>query len=140
MEQAIASNASVTPLHQPVVQLTEQFRKVENLHIYLWLLKDLCWCMDFKTMGLIMIVPTVIGALWILWIQRESRVELIHNFAVCSWICANGTWMIGEFFYADKTRPTALLFFLAGIIVLSIYYGSVIFRFLFRRRVMELPS
>lgn len=34
-------------------------RKFENVHILLWLLKDLCWVMDYKTAGVVMIVPTV---------------------------------------------------------------------------------
>jgi hypothetical protein len=102
----------------------ENYRKIENLHIYLWLFKDLCWCLDYKTMGMVMIVPTVIGAVWMLFAQRKNLVELIHNFAVCSWICANATWMIGEFYFDDHTRKYALVFFIMGILVLTIYYAQ----------------
>ena len=35
---------------------------------------------------------------------------------------ANSTWMIGEFFYDDGTRPIAIIFFVAGILTALWYY------------------
>lgn len=100
----------------------ERYRRFENLHIYLWLFKDMCWCFDLKTLGMIMIVPTIIGAVTITWLLRRHVVELVHNLAVCLWILANGTWMFGEFYLNDTTRPWALVFFVAGISLLTIFY------------------
>lgn len=43
------------------------FRKIENLHILLWLLKDICWAADLKWLGTFMIIPTISVALWLTW-------------------------------------------------------------------------
>lgn len=82
--------------------------------------------MDFKTAGVIMLVPTVIAALHITWLSRNEKIDLLHNVAVCCWIFANGIWMIGEFFYNDTTRPYALIFFIMGIAIVATYYLGVL--------------
>jgi len=97
-------------------------RANENFHIVLWLLKDICWVMDLKLMGLIMVVPTLAMALFIAWRSRHEVGELLHCIAVVLWIMANSTWMIGEFFSADGTRPLAIVFFAAGILTVFWYY------------------
>lgn len=99
------------------------FRKIENLHILLWLLKDICWAADLKWLGTFMILPTISVAIWLTWKMRKSYSELMHNLAVILWILANSTWMIGEFFFEDGTRPFALIFFALGIFLLLIFYG-----------------
>ncbi|SKB28966.1 hypothetical protein [Daejeonella lutea] len=111
--------------------MLKSIRKFENLHITCWLLKDTCWVMDLKTLGLIMIVPTLCLALYITYRFRAVPAEFYHNIAVCSWIMANTIWMIGEFFYDDSFRPYAIVFFLLGLLVLAIYYLFV------RNRVKE---
>jgi predicted permease len=97
-------------------------RKIENLHIACWLLKDTCWVMDLHIAGIVMIFPTLFLAFYITYRFRSVPSEFYHNIAVCSWIMANTIWMIGEFFYNDTLRPYAVLFFLAGLIVLAVYY------------------
>ena len=104
----------------------QHIRKFENAHILLWLIKDLSWVSDFHTLGVIMIVPTAIMALYLTWESRGNRTELVHNIAVCLWITANSTWMIGEFFYDDKTKPNAQIFFLSGLVLLLVYYAYVL--------------
>jgi hypothetical protein len=100
-------------------------RKFENFHILLWLLKDLSWVMDFKVLGMIMIVPTVAVAVYITILTRKSVSELFHNLAVVCWICANSVWMAGEFFYNDTTRPIAAIFFVAGLLFIVWYYSRI---------------
>jgi hypothetical protein len=97
----------------------------ENLHILFWLLKDLCWVMDLRVIGLALVVPTVWLAFWISWRSRDQRSDLFHSAAVVCWILANSTWMIGEFFMEDSTRPVAVVFFVAGLGILGWHYGSV---------------
>lgn len=104
----------------------KDLRKYENLHIALWLLKDTCWVMDWKFAGMVMIVPTVLVAVHIAWRSRKNMADLFHNIAVCSWICANGTWMTGEFFFDDATRPIATIFFAIGLLVITVYYIFVL--------------
>jgi len=103
-----------------------KIRKSENVHILLWLLKDLCWVADFKIMGLVMIVPTIAVAIYITVLTRRTTSEFFHNLAVVCWICANSVWMIGEFYLHDTTRIFAMIFFIAGIALISGYYGSLL--------------
>jgi len=37
-----------------------RYRKMENLHIVFWLFKDLSWCMVWKPLGIVMIIPALI--------------------------------------------------------------------------------
>jgi hypothetical protein len=99
------------------------FRKIENLHILLWLLKDICWLNEWKSMGTFMVLPTLSVALWLTSRSREDKVELVHNIAVIFWILANSTWMLGEFFWDDKTKPLAVTFFVLGILILVAHYS-----------------
>lgn len=96
-------------------------RRIENLHILLWLMKDTCWAMVWKPGGIIMIAPTVGVAFYLLYRSRESRSELYHNIAVCMWILANSTWMIGEFIDKDLRSFAAVLFSI-GLLTLAVYY------------------
>ena len=100
----------------------KDLRRIENLHVFLWLLKDMSWCRSWHTMGLIMIAPTLLVAGKIAWDTRRSIPDCIHNVAVCLWIMANITWMCGEFFYHDGTRPIATIFFSLGMALLCTYY------------------
>ncbi|MFM2134978.1 MAG: hypothetical protein RL021_378 [Bacteroidota bacterium] len=97
-------------------------RKFENFHILLWLVKDLCWVTLSKAAGVIMIAPTLSLALFITWRNKDDRAELMHNIAICMWICANSIWMIGEFFLEDSTRQLAVVFFVAGLLSMLYYY------------------
>ncbi len=100
----------------------KNIREYENLHIALWLLKDTCWVMLWKTGGMIMIVPTLAVAIHIAYRSRKNIHDLFHNIAICLWICANATWMIGEFYYEDSFRNYAMVFFTLGLIVVASYY------------------
>lgn len=80
----------------------------------------------WKEAGLIMIIPTVAVAIHITWLRRNVNSDLFHNLAVCFWISANSIWMIGEFFFDDQLRPVAILFFLAGLLTVFIYYVFIL--------------
>ena len=108
--------------------MMRSLRASENFHILLWLLKDLCWVMDLKVPGLVMILPTFTMAVWIAWRSRHDLGELLHCVAVVFWITANGTWMIGEFFFDNRTLPLAICFFGAGLLTLIPYYGYLLLR------------
>lgn len=100
------------------------FRKFENAHILLWLIKDMCWAAGFHWGGTVMIIPTVFVAIYLTWQARKEMVELAHNLAVCMWIAANSTWMVGEFFFEDATKPVAIIFFALGLLILIVFYLS----------------
>lgn len=94
---------------------------VDNLHILFWLIKDACWALMFRPGGMLMIIPTLSVAIYILWKSRHYRWELFHNIAVCLWISANSLWMTGEFFQWEL-RPYAVILFLIGLSLLAVYY------------------
>jgi len=107
-----------------------RFRKMENMHIAFWLMKDISWCMLWRELGVTMIVPTLAVAIWITWKNRHIVSELAHNLAIVFWITANAYWMISEFFGFDEDniwgnitgKHFALIPFTAGALTLLIYY------------------
>jgi hypothetical protein len=102
--------------------MISSIRKFENLHIACWLIKDTCWVMDIRIVGIIMIFPTLFLAFYITYKFRKLLAELYHNLAVCLWIMANTIWMIGEFFFDDTLRPYSIVFFLAGLLLIFYFY------------------
>lgn len=107
--------------------IPEGFRKIENLHIVFWLIKDLSWAMLWKPLGMIMIFPTIIAALYITWQTRHIKSELFHNLAVDCWICANAYWMITEFWeLPDHFRYYTAIPFAIGMAFISAYYLIVV--------------
>jgi hypothetical protein len=114
---------------QKIYSIPHRFRKVENMHILLWLIKDACWAMNLRVPGVIMIIPTLTVALLITWQTRHMTSELMHNLAVDFWITANCMWMVGEFFHWDENlvgtwglRQFALVPFAIGLLILLVYY------------------
>lgn len=107
-----------------------RFRRMENMHIVFWLIKDISWCMVWKELGLAMFIPTLVIAILISWRTRKIKAELAHNLAVTFWIAANGYWMISEFFAFDEMivwswvtgKHMALIPFLTGAVILLYYY------------------
>jgi hypothetical protein len=87
-------------------------RALENMHVPLWLIKDTSWMMQWKLMGTLMVIPTLAVAFWIVWKTRKQAIMWV-NIAVCCWICANSTWMLGEFFKWNYL-PFSLAFFISG--------------------------
>lgn len=107
-----------------------RYRRMENMHIIFWLLKDVSWCMIWKTLGIAMIFPTLIISIIIAYRTKEIRSELAHNLAITFWITANSYWMISEFFGFDETvivwgiegKYISIIPFAIGVLVLLYYY------------------
>jgi dolichol kinase len=113
--------------------ISEKLRRVENLHIIFWLIKDASWCLLWRPLGVAMVIPTILIALWIVIKLRKNIKEFAYNLAVLFWISANSTWMIGEF-YCDKlslddncTRPYAIVLFASGIAVIVLYNSRMLY-------------
>ena len=103
--------------------IPEKFRKIENLHILFWLIKDMSWAMLWRPLGILMIFPTLTVAILITWQTRKLKSELYHNLAVLFWITANCYWMIVEFIGIDDTfRFYAIIPFSIGFIFIAAYY------------------
>jgi hypothetical protein len=105
---------------------TERLSRFDNMHILFWLIKDMSWCLMSKTIGTIMIAPTIAIALIILIRSREHLTSFVHNLAVLFWISANSLWMIGEMYCSDCTKPYAIWLFSAGMGVLLLYYSYLL--------------
>jgi len=126
------AGATNSTLRRPRYELKD-IRKVENLHVFLWLLKDLSWCALWRVLGMSMALPALAVAMWIAWRTRKTASDGVHNAAVCFWICANITWMTGEFYFNDHTRRLASGFFYGGMLLLVAYYGYELLRRFIRR-------
>ena len=116
--------------HQPLYTIPARLRKMENMHIAFWLMKDISWCMIWKELGILMIVPTLSVAIWIAWKNNKIKAELAHNLAIVFWISANAYWMISEFLGFDGNliwrdftgKHIALIPFSIGALILLYYY------------------
>jgi len=106
------------------------YRKMENLHILFWLFKDIAWCMVWRPLGMVMIVPTLAISIVIAWRTRQIVSELCHNLAIVVWISANSFWMCSEFFGVDNhivfgtttVKQLAMIPFITGVLILAFYY------------------
>lgn len=115
---------------EPQYIIPARYRRLENMHIVFWLLKDISWCMIWKVLGIAMIVPTLSVAVYIAYRTREIKSELAHNLAIVFWISANAYWMISEFFGFDGVlirgtitgKHMAIIPFAIGAFILLYYY------------------
>ncbi len=107
-----------------------RYRKMENLHIVFWLFKDVAWCMGWRPLGIVMIIPTLLISVIIAWRTRQYVSELCHNIAISLWISANSYWMVSEFLHFDTKvlfgeytfKHLALIPFILGLLILGYYY------------------
>lgn len=141
-------NSTGIPKHEmknsSVYHIPYKFRRVENLHILLWLIKDVCWALNLKIPALIMIIPTMMVAIIITYQTRKITSELLHNLAIDFWISANCTWMVGEFFGWDAglvgrygLREFSLFPFGIGLLILGYYYLIYMHRKDFEEQVQQ---
>ena len=120
----------MTTKKESLYSIPARYRKLENLHIVFWLFKDISWCMIWRELGIIMIIPTLSIAIYIAYRTRNIKSELAHNLAVAFWISANSYWMISEFFGFDEAKVfggyegkhLAMIPFIIGVIILAWYY------------------
>ncbi len=68
-----------------------------------------------------MVIPTIAMAFYIAFKTRKHMSLLLPNLSVCCWICANATWMLGEFFDFNHI-PLALTFFFSGLAIIAYYF------------------
>src|SRR6476661_5389894 len=88
-EFEISSLPASTQNGEKLFAIPQRYRRMENLHILFWLLKDISWCMVWRPLGLLMIIPTLAVAIVITIRTRRYMSEFCHNLAVVFWILAN---------------------------------------------------
>ena len=114
----------------PHYSIPLKYHKMENLHIVFWILKDISWCLFWKPLGIMMIIPTLTITIIIAFRTRKMVSELCHNIAISVWIFANSYWMVSEFLGFDEHIVTgsitykhlALVPFVIGVVSLAYYY------------------
>ena len=121
----------------PTYSTPAAFRRLENLHILFWLVKDLSWCLIWRPLGIAMMLPTLGIAGLIYWRTRHLPTERAFNLAILCWITANSYWMMSEFLGFETTplfggallsKHLAVVPFGAGLLVLAVHYGRVLIR------------
>jgi hypothetical protein len=102
---------------------SRQWHPLEYAHVFLWLVIDLCWAQGWKTAGSFMVIPTILVAMLITWLQREERFTLIHNLAITIWISSNSLWMLAEFYEMESSlKPVSTVGFATGLLILLSAY------------------
>ncbi len=100
-----------------------KIRNYENLHIPLWLLKDTCWMLQWRVLGVAMIIPTFFVALYLtIKTYKEKEIEWLVNLSILFWITANSYWMCCEFFKREDIKDFAGVPFVMGMISIAIFY------------------
>jgi len=100
---------------------------MEYAHVFLWLVKDMCWAQGWKLAGTIMVVPTIIVAFIITWLQRHQPITRGHNVAITLWITSNSLWMLAEFYKQEEIlKPVSTAGFALGILVLAVQYVKLL--------------
>lgn len=74
--------------------------------------------MVWRPLGLMMIVPTLSLAAYLVWMQRRKMEDFWPNVAILCWISANSVWMLDEF-YALGIRRFCLVFFGLGFVAIG---------------------
>src|SRR3954470_15429455 len=109
----------------------KDIKKLENLHVGLWLLKDASWCEEWIKVGMMVALPTLLLAVKIAYERRRDPEDLVHNIAICLWLCANVIWMVGEFFFDDGTRAISRVFFFSGLaLLIGFYLKQIVWKYL----------
>lgn len=94
-------NFYITIPWSPQIYLTS--RGAENIHIYLWILKDFCWTQSIVTLGLTM------GSLALIWccilfyhaFECRNYEDMYMLVALTLWLFGNFWWMKGELTTGD---------------------------------------
>lgn len=99
-------------------------RGCENVHIYLWIAKDLCWINDNKA-------GIFFGACALLWVGvlfyhaeiHKNRREKFMTLILLIWLLANYIWMVGNLLYkTDVYRQQAANLMTLDLGLLGLYF------------------
>jgi hypothetical protein len=103
------------------MEVFEKIKKFESLHIVFWLIKDSCWMLEWRWLGILMVIPTITIAIIIVYISRKT-LDVFLNLAILFWISANSFWMFVEFFTQGEYKLWAIVPFALGFVFTGLYY------------------
>lgn len=98
-----------------------KIRKFENLHILFWLIKDTSWMMEWRVLGMTLMLPTICIAV-LISLKTLKEKEFYINLAICFWIIANSYWMCCEFLGHIELKNYAAIPFVFGFIATGFFY------------------
>jgi hypothetical protein len=102
-------------------ETSTSIKKLEYVHIPLWLIKDTCWMLELKLLGTLMILPTILVAGHLVWKTRGTA-DYFVNLAVMFWISANAWWMCCEFYNMMVLKNLAGIPFFLGMLSMAGFY------------------
>jgi len=114
---------------------SRDWHPLEYAHVFLWLVKDLCWAQGWKLAGTIMVPPAIMVAIIITWLQRKRALTLVHNIAISIWISSNSLWMLAEFYEKESwMKPVSSVGFILGLLILAIQYSKFLLQYIWNKR------
>jgi hypothetical protein len=102
---------------------SKNIRKVENLHVFLWLLKNLSWCGLWRLLGMSMALPALFIAVLDRMAYAQSRVGMRTQRRGVLLDLRQHHLDDGEFYFNDHSRKLASGFFYCGMVLLISYYS-----------------
>jgi hypothetical protein len=75
------------------MKILKNIRNIHEIHITSWLVKDIFWTLKLKWLSTIMVIPTLILAIYILGTEKEHR---DGNWTLFFWLLMNIFWMLHE--------------------------------------------
>lgn len=94
---------------------------LDTVNSFSWFLMDASWMLQEKEISIAMILPTVLSAILLCFVEKRKTVIFI-NIAILSWICMNVSWMFSDILALPFYLTMAKIFFGVGIafIILAI--------------------
>ena len=131
------SDRGICWIHAPTIPLSISYvlsiRGSENMHLYLWILKDLAWTQEWYYPSWIFGSLAVLWSLWLLLYALYDRAtdEAFVRMGVLIWIFGNWWWITGEVhdwkypeetpIYDERTTQTGYILN-AGLCWLAVFY------------------
>jgi hypothetical protein len=87
---------------------------LDTVNSFSWFLMDASWMLQMQEISMAMILPTLLSAIFLCYIEKRKSVTYI-NLAIVSWITMNVSWMFSENFSNEAFLTAAKIFFLIGV-------------------------
>lgn len=100
-------------------------RGCENVHIYFWIAKDLCWIMNVKEMGMFFGLCAILclGVLLYHAFRYKNNEEKYFLVPTALWLLGNYIWMSGNLLYGtDIYRFPASCMMMTGLLLIVLYF------------------
>jgi hypothetical protein len=92
-----------------------------------WFFADAMWMLGSIETGLLLMIPTILTGLCLLYVEKRKPVILI-NVSINCWIWMNALWMLSDKSFPEYYLMLSKTFFILGIIfiLLAAYFSQSI--------------